>query len=134
MDKGRATAKPDNCAHVFHQLSAFCSGVNTQKDKIAVKESVVFEISRIRNRFDESWTAADGYRDLSFKLLVAAEESDCGGCWFVPVERWPEKREGEDGLAFMICELQLKLKGEWTEQEAEQMHDTYVQQRDLLSQ
>jgi hypothetical protein len=134
LDKGCATAKPDNCARctkVFQQLWAFFSAnhISSFTEQNA-DQAAVFEISRIRNRFDESWRAADGYRDLSFKLLVAAEESDCGGCWFVPVERWPKKREGE----FMICELQLKLKGEWTEQDAEQMHDTYVQQRDLLSQ
>jgi hypothetical protein len=138
LAKGRATAKPDNCTlctKVFQQMSAFCSAnhvslITEQNDDTAA----VFEISRIRNRFDESWRTADGYRDLSFKLRVVAEESDCGGCWFVPVERWPKKREGEDGLAFMICELQLKLKGEWSEQDAEQFHATYVEQRNLLSQ
>ncbi len=120
-------------------MSAFCSTNlvhDEDDDHLAHNDTTAFklaaiEISRIRNRFDESWTAADGYRDLSFKLLVAAEESDCGGCWFVPVERWPKKQEGKVGFAFLICELQLKLKGEWAD---EKMHATYVKQRDLLSQ
>ena len=147
LDKGRP-AKPDNTAayiKVFKQLSAFCSTTHedddddpTQNDQSdpAETEGAAFEISRIRNRFDDSWKAdkTDGYRDLSFKLKVAAEESDCGGCWFVPVALWPKKQRGENGLQTMICELQLKLQGKQTEEQLQKLHATYVKQRDLLSQ
>ena len=107
-----------------------------EKEKNACQTA--FVIARIRNRFDDEWTAdndlAVGYRDLSFKLLMAFEESDCGGCWFVPVSDWAKKSRRGKGLQTMICEIQLKLKGELSNAELETLHARYVIQRNLLSQ
>lgn len=61
---------------------------HVEKDENNTRQAA-FVIARIRNRFDDEWTAdndlAVGYRDLPCKLLMAFEESDCGGCWFLLV-------------------------------------------------
>jgi hypothetical protein len=134
------------CTKIFGELFNFCSSDvkdddSDDEDAAPISEGqkeAAFVISRIRNRFDDSWTSntesADGYRDLSFKLLIAFEESDCGGCWFVPVANWARKKRSENGLHTMICELQLKLKGTLEGADMEKMHARYVKQRNLLSQ
>jgi hypothetical protein len=133
-------------AMIFGELFNFCStdvkdDDSDDQDEVtgsAGQNHAAFVILRIRNRFDDSWTSnaefADGYRDLSLKLLLAFEESDCGGCWFVPVANWARKKRSENGLHTMIVELQLKLKGSLEGEDMEKMHARYVKQRNLLSQ
>jgi hypothetical protein len=94
-----------------------------------------FCILRIRNRFASDWKSPDGYKDLSFKLLIAFEESDFGGCWFIPVADWKSKFENR-ALQTLICELQLKWQPDIHADNSpyERHHKNYVERRDILSQ
>jgi hypothetical protein len=59
------------------------------EDTLIEKDEKNTRLCDCKNRFDDEWTAdndlAAEHRDLSFKFLMAFEESDCGGCCFVPV-------------------------------------------------